>query len=52
MQVFYPLGGLTLERVVEESETYTTLLLPGFELPLVSILAKAIRWDRPKRKKF
>jgi Uma2 family endonuclease len=51
MHVFFPPGGLTVERVVEESETYTTPLLPGFELPLARILAKGLRWDKPKRKK-
>jgi Uma2 family endonuclease len=51
MHVFFPPGGLTAERVVEESETYTTPLLPGFELPLTRILAKGVRWDKPKRKK-
>jgi Uma2 family endonuclease len=30
--------------VVQEKETYTTDLLPGFELPLVKLLAAADRW--------
>jgi Uma2 family endonuclease len=51
MHVFFPPGGLIVERVVEESETYTTPLLPGFELPLAPVLAKGVRWDKPKRKK-
>ena len=51
MHVFLPPGGAADERVVEESEIYTTPLLPGFELPLARILAKAVRWDKPKRKK-
>ncbi len=35
----------TEERVVvKEAETYTTELLPGFELPLAKLLAVADRW--------
>jgi Uma2 family endonuclease len=37
--------------VVKENETYTTPLLPGFELPLAHILAVADRWKRPRRRK-
>jgi Uma2 family endonuclease len=50
MHVFFPPDGLKAERVVEESETYTTPLLPGFELPLARILAKGVRWDKPRSK--
>jgi Uma2 family endonuclease len=50
MHVFFPPGGLVAERVVEESETYCTPLLPGFELPLARILAKGVRWDKPKNR--
>ena len=32
-------------QVVQESETYTTDLLPGFELPLEKLLAVADRWE-------
>ncbi len=32
------------ERVLAESETYRTDLLPGFELPLARLLARADRW--------
>jgi len=30
--------------MVREHETYKTLLLPGFELPLAPLLAVADRW--------
>jgi Uma2 family endonuclease len=33
-----------VDQVVAEAETYTTPLLPGFELPLVRLLAVADRW--------
>lgn len=46
MHVFTPPVADNLERVVQESEVYTTPLLPGFELPLGRILSKAIRWDK------
>lgn len=32
------------ERFVEEADTYSTPLLPGFELPLARLLAVADRW--------
>lgn len=32
------------EKVVGEGETYSTPLLPGFELPLASLLARADAW--------
>jgi len=34
------------EIVLEELDTYTTPLLPGFELPIRRIMAKAVRWDK------
>jgi Uma2 family endonuclease len=34
--------------IISEGETYRTDLLPGFELPLSRILAKADQWKRPK----
>jgi len=34
------------EHVVQESETYTTALLPGFQLPLARLLAAADRWKK------
>lgn len=46
MHVFTPPLSENKERVVKESETYSTPLLPGFELPLARILAKALRWDK------
>jgi Uma2 family endonuclease len=33
------------DQVVAEAATYTTALLPGFELPLARLLAVADRWD-------
>lgn len=36
-------GGPT-ETIVTESENYTTLLLPGFELPLARLFALADQW--------
>ena len=34
------------ERIVTESETYQTSKLPGFELPLHSLLAVADQWNK------
>jgi Uma2 family endonuclease len=34
--------------IVGEHETYSTLLLPGFELPLARLLQIAGRFDQPK----
>jgi hypothetical protein len=31
--------------LVEEQQTYTTPLLPGFELPLASLLTLMDRWS-------
>lgn len=36
------------ERTVDEKELYTTSLLPGFELPLAAILARADQWADEK----
>jgi Uma2 family endonuclease len=44
-----PEGVSTL--VVQQSETYRTDLLPGFELPLSRLLARADLWPEPKRKR-
>ncbi len=33
-------------RVVAETETYHTPLLPGFELPLAPVLAEADKWNQ------
>lgn len=46
MHVFSAPLEANLERVLPENENYTTPLLPGFELPLSRILAKALRWDK------
>jgi Uma2 family endonuclease len=46
MHVFTPPVDQKQERVVQEFEAYTTSLLPGFELPLGRLMAKAIRWDK------
>lgn len=32
------------ERTIAEAESYTTLLLPGFELPLARLLRAADAW--------
>lgn len=34
------------KRIIREGETYTTPLLPGFELPLARLFAVADRWAR------
>jgi len=36
-------------RIVHEHETYSTPLLPGFELPLARLLEIADRFDQPKK---
>jgi Uma2 family endonuclease len=45
MTVVVNAAGGTQERVVKENETYTTPLLPGFELPLSRLLGLANRWN-------
>lgn len=49
MHVFLKRSGQITERVLGEADTYSTQLLPGFELPLGRILAKGVRWNKPKR---
>jgi Uma2 family endonuclease len=44
MTVFFQRGGKTQKRVIRENQTYTTDLLPGFELPLPRLFAVADRW--------
>ena len=44
MTVFIRRGGKIIKRVVKENETYTTDLLPGFELSLAKLLALAEDW--------
>jgi Uma2 family endonuclease len=46
MHVFSPPLAENKEQIVPESEIYKSPLLPGFELPLARILAKALRWDK------
>jgi Uma2 family endonuclease len=46
MHVFFPPSSPVAERVVEESQTYSTPLLPGFVLPLARLIAKGVRWDK------
>jgi Uma2 family endonuclease len=41
MTVFTQIGGRIKSRVIREKQVYTTLLLPGFELPLAKLLAVA-----------
>jgi Uma2 family endonuclease len=43
-------SGSVQERVVAETETYQTPLLPGFELPLAHLLAVADRWAQARRR--
>jgi Uma2 family endonuclease len=51
MTVVRPQDGQSLgvEQVVTEAETYTTPLLPGFELPLARLLTVADRWPGRRR---
>lgn len=44
MTVFTLWGGRTRKKVIRESQTYKTKVLPGFELPLAELLALADRW--------
>ena len=44
LTVFRRRGRRVQKRVFQESETYTTDLLPGFELPLARVLARADFW--------
>lgn len=43
--------GIDTEIVIHPGETYATLLLPGFELPLDPLLAAADKWSRPRKRK-
>jgi hypothetical protein len=36
-------------QIIREQETYSTSLLPGFELPLARVLEMADRFDQPKK---
>ncbi len=46
MTVFARRGDKMQPRVIPVGETYTTELLPGFDLPLSRLLALADRWTR------
>jgi Uma2 family endonuclease len=45
MHVFLPPLDENREIVIESTQTYSTPLLPGFELPLAQLLAQATEWD-------
>ena len=45
MTVFFKQGGKIKKRVIREHQTYTTDLLPGFELPLAQLFACADAWS-------
>ncbi len=51
MTVYKPGPGGFVSRVVGEAEFYQTDLLPGFDLPLARLLAKADEWPRKRRRK-
>jgi Uma2 family endonuclease len=42
--VFSRRGGKAQKKVIREKQTYTTELLPGFEVPLARLLALADHW--------
>lgn len=44
MTVFVRQGSKVRKRIVRESQTYRTPLLPGFELPRARLFALADRW--------
>jgi Uma2 family endonuclease len=44
LTVYRPQGSTSVQQVVREGEIYTTPLLPGFELSLDRLLARADRW--------
>ena len=48
LTVFTPRGKKIHKRVIPEKQTYTTDLLPGFELPLAKLLAAADSWPEPE----
>jgi Uma2 family endonuclease len=49
LTVFIFSGDTDQERVIPEKQTYSTPLLPGFELPLARLLSLADRWAKKKR---
>lgn len=44
LTVFSRKAGKVSQRTVREQQTYKTAILPGFELPLAKLLARADRW--------
>jgi Uma2 family endonuclease len=48
MTVYRPGSTGPQYQIVAEAETYTTTLLPGFELPVARLLERADRWKRKK----
>ena len=49
LSVYALQAGQPTERVVHETETYRTDLLPGFELPLAALLAAADKWRQAEQ---
>jgi Uma2 family endonuclease len=47
LTVFSTVAGKPPKRVIRETQTYKTDLLPGFELVLARLLALADRWPEP-----
>jgi hypothetical protein len=45
MTVFSRQGKNIRKRVIREDQVYTTPLLPGFQLPLAKLLARADAWE-------
>jgi len=49
-RTFTAYRGVDTEIVIRPGESYTTPLLPGFELPLDPLLAAADKWGGPRKK--
>jgi Uma2 family endonuclease len=49
LAVFIFSGESDQERIVSEQQSYSSPLLPGFELPLARLLSLADRWAKKKR---
>jgi Uma2 family endonuclease len=45
LTVFHRRGGTDQEQVISMTESYTTPLLPGFELPVGQVLSRAEDWE-------
>ena len=48
LTVFSKQGARIKKRVFTAEQTFTTDLLPGFELPLAKLFAIADRWPEPE----